>query len=316
MQIPDVDLDLVRCFVTVVESSGFTQASKRLHLSQSAVTLKIQRLEELLQRRLFRKTAKPLELTLEGEVVLGYASRLLDLNREMVLRVTKPATKGTLRLGIIQHFGHHFLPQWLSEFRRAWPNGRVVSDMGMTDELLKGLEEDRFDLVIAAAGYTALSQYKAVSGIEERHLQKEKLLWVQAESSTIDPRKNPLPLVMFGPQCRYRPICLEALQKAGRTWEIVYDGGSLASIQSAVGADLGLSVLSALSLKPGIEIAGKKAGLPPLPTSNLALYSRKNPSDPSVQMLAGFIAEEVARWESDSRSFEPAPKRWAAAGKG
>jgi DNA-binding transcriptional LysR family regulator len=56
MRAPDLDLDLVRCFVTVAESGGFTQASKQLHLTQSAITLKIKRLENLLQRHLFRRT--------------------------------------------------------------------------------------------------------------------------------------------------------------------------------------------------------------------------------------------------------------------
>ena len=60
MSMPDIDLDLVRCFVTVVESSGFTQASKRLHLTQSAITLKIKRLEDMLGQRLFVKTVPPL----------------------------------------------------------------------------------------------------------------------------------------------------------------------------------------------------------------------------------------------------------------
>src|ERR1700739_4416950 len=85
-----IDLDLLCCFVTVVESGGFTQASKRLHVTQSAITLKIKRLEELLGRRLFLRTSKPLELTAEGEVVMGYAFRLLELSEEMVQRITKP----------------------------------------------------------------------------------------------------------------------------------------------------------------------------------------------------------------------------------
>jgi Transcriptional regulator len=99
MRVPDIDLDLVRCFVTVVESDGFTQASKRLHLTQSATTMKIKRLEELLGQRLFVKTVPPLELTLEGEIVLGYAFRLLELNRDMVMRVSKPDAMTTIRLG-------------------------------------------------------------------------------------------------------------------------------------------------------------------------------------------------------------------------
>jgi DNA-binding transcriptional LysR family regulator len=296
----DLDLDLLRCFVTVVESGGFTRASKRLHLTQSAITLKIKRLEDLLHRRLFLRTSKPLELTAEGELVIGYALRLLELNQEMVERITKPPQAETVRLGIVQHFGYHFLPLWLSEFCKAWPNVRLVTDMGVTSELFKGLEEDRFDLIVAAAGYTALAEYKIASMIEERHLQRETLIWVQAENSKIDPRKNPLPLVMFGPLCRFRPICLDALRKAGRTWEIVYDGGSLSVVQTAIEADLGLSVLSLLSLAPGIEQVDRKAGLPKLPQADLSLYSRKSLSEPMVQRLASFLIAAVGRWENSA----------------
>ena len=119
VRVTDLDPDLLRCFVTVVESGGFTHASKRLHLTQSAITLKIKRLEDLLQRRLFLRTTKPLELTAEGEVVIGYALRLLELNQEMLQRITKPPQTETVRLGIVQHFGYHFLPTWLSEFCKA-----------------------------------------------------------------------------------------------------------------------------------------------------------------------------------------------------
>lgn len=310
MRVPDLDLDLVRCFVTVVECGGFTPASKRLHLTQSAITLKIKRLEDLLGQRLFVKTAPPLELTLEGEIVLGYAFRLLELNREMVMRVAKPDVTATVRLGVIAHFGYHHLPLWLSAFKKAYPQIRVVMDMGQTDDLLKSLDEDRFDLIIAGAGYTGMAQYKSAPRLFEQHLQKEKLIWVQAENSKIDPKKEPLPLVMFGPQCRFRPLCLDSLQKAGRTWEIVYDGGSIHAIQSAVEADLGLSVLTAISLKPGIEQVSKKAGLPPLPSCDLALYYRRNLAIPAVQKLADFISEQVALQENDSRqNVERLPRK-------
>src|SRR2546426_6259178 len=105
MPCPDIDLDLIRCFQTVVESGGFTQASKRLHVTQSGISLKIKRLEEQLNCRLFRRTTKPLELSQDGEIVLGYARRLLDLNQEMAQRVAKTKKKCDLRLGIVDHFG-------------------------------------------------------------------------------------------------------------------------------------------------------------------------------------------------------------------
>jgi DNA-binding transcriptional LysR family regulator len=301
MRLPDLDLDLLRCFVTVVKAGGFTRASKELHLTQSAITLKIKRLEDLLQQRLFLRTTKPLELSPEGEVVMGYASRLLDLNLELFQRLAKPREIGVLRLGIVQHFGYHFLPVWLSEFKKDWPGARLVTDMGTTADLLKGLEEERFDLVIAPAGYATSAQSRMASMLQEQYLQKEPLIWVQAERSKIDATKDPLPLITFGPLCRFRPIAVEALRKAGRSWEIVYDSPSISSVQMAVEADLGLSILSPFWLVPGIDIAGKKARLPPLPTSHLALYSRKSPPQPSVQRLASFLANRVGRWEDESR---------------
>jgi DNA-binding transcriptional LysR family regulator len=302
----DIDLDLIRCFQTVVESGGFTQASKRLHVTQSGITLKIKRLEEELNCRLFRRTTKPLELSHEGEIVLGYARRLLDLSQQMAQRVAKPKGTRALRLGVVDHFGPQLLPLWLAKFTETLPKVKVLSDIGLTDELLKALEDDKFDLVIASAGYTAMGEYKLAPSIEETHLQKERLLWVHAEKSRIDPSKDPLPLVMFGTKCRFRPIALEALQKAGRSWEIVYVGGSLNSVQTAVEADLGLSVLSPLSLSQGIAIADKGSRLPKLPTADLAIYSRKTASHQAAQQLTAFLVASVAAWEGDHRCSEPA----------
>ena len=305
MPVPDLDLDLVRCFVTVVESGSFTKTAKRLRLTQSAITLKIKRLEDLIERRLFLRTTKPLELSLEGEMVLGYATRLLDLNREVIQRIMGPPEINILRLGIVEHFGYHYFPVWLSEFQRLWPNVRIVTDMGMTCNLLKGLEEEHYDLVIASAGYTAMAQEETAPAVKERHLQKETLAWTQADKSKIDPRQDPLPLVMFGPLCRFRPIGLGALRKAGRSWEIVFDGGSLPSVQTAIQADLGLSILSPLSVVPGIKIVGKSQGLPVLPQADLAFYSRKSASPPIVEKLADFIAAAVGRWENNLAGAAP-----------
>ncbi|RYD25708.1 MAG: LysR family transcriptional regulator, partial [Verrucomicrobiaceae bacterium] len=104
-----LDLDLVRCFLHVAESGGFTQASRRLHLSQSAVSLKIQRLETLLDRKVFERTSRTLALTMEGELLLGYARRLIALSEEAVQTVSRRTIGGHLNLGIAQQFGQPFL---------------------------------------------------------------------------------------------------------------------------------------------------------------------------------------------------------------
>ena len=77
MSFQDLDIDLLRCFVAVADAKGFTAAGKVLGRTQSAVTIKIQRLEELVDRQLLKRTSRSLSLTGEGELLLGYARRIL-----------------------------------------------------------------------------------------------------------------------------------------------------------------------------------------------------------------------------------------------
>ncbi|HEY3855349.1 MAG TPA: LysR family transcriptional regulator [Verrucomicrobiae bacterium] len=294
----DIDLDLMRTFLTVLESGGFTQASKRLGVTQSGITLKIQRLEQQLNCRLFKRTTKPLELSPEGEVVLGYGRRLLDLSQEMTERVATPKSTGAVRIGVLDHFGPELLPVWLANFKSSFPEIKVESDVGATQDLLVDLEEDKFDLVIASSGYTAMSEYKIASAIQETHLQKEQMLWVQAANSKIDLKKDPLPLALFSTKCRFRPMALAALQKAGRAYDIVFVGGSLNSIHTAVRADLGLSVLTPLSLAPDMVVLGDDSGLPKLPPADLSIYSRRKSAHPMIPRLTSFFSEAVRKWEA------------------
>src|SRR3712207_7286053 len=97
MRIPDLDLDLLRCFVTVAERGGFTAAGTALGLTQSAVSLKVKRLEELVRRRVFERTSRSIALTRDGETLLAYARRILALNDEAVRRLVAPPVAGRLR---------------------------------------------------------------------------------------------------------------------------------------------------------------------------------------------------------------------------
>ena len=109
---------------------------------------------------------------------------------------------------------------------------------------------------------------------------------------------------MFSAKCRFRPIALEALQKAGRTFEIVFVGGNLNAIQSGVEVDLGLSVLSPLSVSQGMVALDSSSGLPELPSANLAIYSRKKPNHPMVLPLTSFLVDSVATWEKSAPNFK------------
>ena len=96
MRVPDLDLDLLRGFVTVAERGGFTAAGTALGLTQSAISLKVKRLEDILGKRVLERGARGVALTREGETLLAYARRMLALNDEAVRRTKDLAAGGVL----------------------------------------------------------------------------------------------------------------------------------------------------------------------------------------------------------------------------
>lgn len=290
MTTPDLDLDLVRCLIAVAESGGFTAASRRLHLTQSAVSLKIQRLEALVGRELLVRSSRSLALTPEGELLLTYGRRLLALSHEMLDRISRAGDAGLLRLGVMPQFGQHFLPALLSEFKSTHPQIELSVEVGMTAELLAGMEMDRYDLVVGGAGFATGDAFH-----EDRVLLREKVAWVQSTSSAIRPGKEPLPLVLFPAPCGYRKTALDLLDRAGLPWRIAYLSTSLASIQAAVQAGLGVGVLGKSSLLPGMKTFSAKAGLPPMPDIAIAIYSRKSPASALSRSFASFLGKAIDR---------------------
>jgi DNA-binding transcriptional LysR family regulator len=299
MYIPDLDMDLVRCFVAVAENGGFTAAGKRLNLSQSAVSLKIQRLENLLERRVFSRTSRSLELTAEGEILLNYAGRLLALNREILERIGEPAIEAIVRVGVVEYFGQQFLPGLLAQFKQGRPNVRLSVEVGMSQDLVNALAEGKFDFVIATAGKIPSSEVKMENVTQERILITEPLVWAQAITSPINPQIDPVPLVLIASPCSYRRIALEALEKRGRPWQIVYTSSSLGSIQSAVLAGLGITICGRSSVLAGMKVVDYEQGLPKLPKTSIAIYSRQSVVEPLAKHLAAFIIKAVDRWESE-----------------
>ena len=78
--LPTIDHELLRTFVAIVDQGGFTRAAQTVNRTQSAVSMQIKRLEEdVIQRPLFVRQSKPLQLTSEGHTLLGYARKIVSL---------------------------------------------------------------------------------------------------------------------------------------------------------------------------------------------------------------------------------------------
>lgn len=287
MRCPDLDIDLLRCFVTVTERQGFTAAGQTLGLTQSAISLKIKRLEDIVGKRVFERTSRSLALTADGEVLLSYARRLLSLNDEAVRRMIAPSVHGHLRLGVADHFVPHHLAPILARFARTYPDVQLEVEVGRSQELRAACERGRLDLVIGKR------REGEQAGIP---IWTEPLTWAAAPDFPL-PRGGPdgisrvLPLAMLTPGCMYRDRALSVLANRNIPHEIVYTSASLLGVIAAVQAGLGATVLGSSSLPDGL-VGG--LDLPALGTAEMAVFGDTEGRMALVTPLIGLIRDSIA----------------------
>ena len=286
MRIPDLDLDLLRGFVTVAERGGFTAAGLALGLTQSAISLKVKRLEDLLGKPVFTRGSKQVAprgtrqvtLTREGETLLAYARRMLALNEEAVLRFITPPVAGKLRLGVADHFVPRHLAPALARFARTWPEVRIEVEVGRSHELRAALARETLDLVLGK---------RRDGETEGRVIFTEAVIWVAAANFTIT-RERPLPLAMLPQGCMFRDRALTALARAGIAFDVVYTSPSLMGIAAAAQAGFALSVMGRAGLPEGLV---ELDGLPALGTAEMCLFSAPNPA--GNHYLADFLIQSL-----------------------
>lgn len=271
----NLDIDLLRAFVAVVELGGFTRAADMLLRRQSTLSLQIKRLEDGLGRRLLDRTSRRVQLTAEGESLLGHARQMLELNDRLVARLNEPALEGTVRLGTPEDFATTHLPQVLSRFAQAYPGVQLEVTCDLTLTLIGRFRRGDFDLVLVKR-----EPERSDRGVR---VWREPLVWVAAERLAL-PSNGPLPLVVSPPPCVYRKRATDALNTARRPWRVAYSCASLAGQHAAVKAGLGVTVLPKDMVPPGLSAIERRKDLPDLHDTEIALLSARRLSAPARRL--------------------------------
>ncbi|MDC9719162.1 MAG: LysR substrate-binding domain-containing protein [Gammaproteobacteria bacterium] len=241
----NIPTELLRTFTTIVDLGGFTQAGALLGRSQPAISLQVKRLEDLLDITVFQRN-NGLQVTEEGEVLLGFARRMLDINDSAVARLAKSRISGQVRLGIPNDFEVSFLPRLLSQFGQAHPEVALEVNCDLSVQLLKDFSQGRYDLVLAT---DSLEESRQPSSGDEFH---ETIVWVTNGHFKWS-QNQPIPLVVYPTGCRYRQQIISKLNAAGIAWRIAYSSSSLLGIQAAIEAGLGISALARSTVPQGLH---------------------------------------------------------------
>lgn len=274
-----VDTLQLKSFVAIAETGTFGQAAARVNRTQSALSLQIKKLETQLGCALFDRTGRRVVLTPQGEIFLGYARRLIQLQWEAFSRVREPAVEGEICFGTPEDFATHYLPEVLARFRQHHPRVRLKVACDLTLNLVKGFHRGDYDVILAKR-----DPQRVEGGMK---VWREPLVWAAAADYRPEDR---LALVLSPQPCIYRARALAALNRAKRSWHISFISPSLAGTLAAVKAGLGMTVLPANMVPAGVRPLRPEVKLPELADAEIALMKREE-----LSKAAHVFADHILR---------------------
>ncbi|HZG54956.1 selenium metabolism-associated LysR family transcriptional regulator [Paenibacillus sp.] len=241
-------------FYTVADRGSFSAAAQALHMTQPAVTMQIQALEEYFGTKLFLRSTKKIELTEAGRALMVYAKRSIDLVKETDLAMSRftHMLQGRLLLGASLTVGEYILPRLLGPFNQAYPNiaiqMKVMNSAQILEEMLR--HQLTFGLIEAQVVHPDVHTEPVLSD-ELRLIVPDGHPLTERSGATMDDVLE-FPFILREQGSGTRQVMEEELARkgidAGRM-KIVMELGSTGAVKSAVEAGLGITFLSQTSVK-------------------------------------------------------------------
>ena len=284
----NLNMDVLRTFVTGLELGSFSKAAQRLGRSQSAISTQLRRLEEQAGKPLFKKSGRGLALTTAGESLLSYAKRILELNDEAIDGLNDAEVEGWVRLGIPQDFAEGWLTGVLGQFARSHPKVRVEVRAEQNVALIERLAQGELDLALA---WGVDDKVRAERLVDLPMVWIGRPDWVGVKRLGVEP----LPLVAFEPPCVFRSAGIAALDAEKISWRLAFTSPSLTGLWAATEAGLGVTLRTAIGLPRSlIVLKPSSSGLPALPKVQLTLCRKKRDGAAAVKRLSEILRETIA----------------------
>lgn len=232
-----LDPRLLRSFAAIADTGSFTQAADRLNMTQSTISQQLGRLEAAVGSPLVDRAARPVRLTALGERLLGYARRMLELQREAEAMLGDPAGTASLRIGVPEDIVSRPMAKVFAAFAERHRDVRLDVVAGLSRDLTRRFRAGEFDIIVVK---------EPLPSPDRRASYPEALGWFEGEGAPSS-WPDPLPLVTFPPGGLYREAMFERIEREQHAWYVAFSGNSLHSVLTAVEAGLGLAILPAAS---------------------------------------------------------------------
>jgi len=278
-----LETPLLRTLVAVSDTGSFTRAAAQVHRTQSAVSMQIKKLEEMVGKPLLERDRRQTRLTREGEALVEYARRILSLHDEALAAVAQPELAGLVRIGTPDDYAAGFLPEVLSDFAESHPNVEVELRCEISAKIARAFERGEVDVALLTVG-------SWLKGGEV--IRRERVVWATSSRHMVHERE-PLPLAVFEPGCLFRDAALAALDKTRRPYRIAYSSESYAGLVTTALAGLAVTVFARSSVPAGLRELSPDEGFPVLPSVDIGLLRPPPGRSHAADRLADHIAKRV-----------------------
>lgn len=263
-----LDIAPLRSVVAVADCGGFHRAATVLHLTQSAVSQHVRRVEAVVGGPVVEKSGRGVAFTDLGYRVLAHARTILAAH-DAALDDLGAAEERVLLVGATEHGADVMLAGLTGALGERLPDWRLRFRLDRNVMLADAIEHGSVDLAVMLDG-SGLDPANA-SGIVA-------LKWISSRNFAI-PASDPLPVVMFSEPCTLREPTYAALDRIGVPYRIAAESSDLSGLYAAVRSGLGVALLPMIGRLPdGLCLA---EGLPP--TSRASVFVRGRAGvDPDV----------------------------------
>jgi DNA-binding transcriptional LysR family regulator len=261
--------ELLRSFAAIVDAGSMLRATERVFVTQSALSLQMKRLEDLVQTPLFKRDGRRLTLTPAGQSMLSHAREILAANDRAVSALNGDVLAGPARIGFVQDFAETLLSGVLARFAHLNPETQLQVRVGGSAELLDLMQADQMDVLLCMSAQD-----------DPAAVRTAPMVWLGNADLA---RHEVVPLAVLERPCRFRDAALAALEQAGRPHRIVLETPSLAALRAAVESGLGLTCRTTHFMDTAID-----EGLPALPHVAYVRHIRSNPH-PTISRLGDLI---------------------------
>ncbi len=320
MDLSQVTLTQMRYAVTIAETENFRLAAERCHVSQSGLSMQVQKLEDLLGVVLFDRSKKPVMRTPEGEAALGQMRTILrETERLGQILAEEGEPAGYFRLGVIPTLASTVVPLFLRRFVERYPRVALSIEELKTDEIISRLHGDVLDAGLAATPLAELGLFEETVGREPLHaylplgdpLLKRRAL-TQAELA-----ERELWVMPEGHCFRSQVLAYCRTAKPTGPAKVRFESGSFETLVRLVDGGMGATVLPALvvaRLPEAVRSAQVRPLVGPVPTREIGVVTartrlRQKVVDALCGELRAVLTDALGEAKKGEAVLDPRPAR-------